>query len=151
MPLNFHGFVQKFDFSCKPRSIGVLRVGVVMVTALGCSPSLLCCCCVAAVRFLMSVRRTKNLKKFILPLTFVVGLASFPLGQFLFHESKKAATSVALIEKKTKRKTVASTSGQPSRGVKSQKRSHKIARNKVKSQKKIAPVTSKPKRERYAH
>lgn len=99
----------------------------------------------------MSARRTKKLKKFILPLTFVVGLASFPLGQFLFDQSKKAATSVGLIEKKAKRKTVANTSGQRSRGVKSQKRSHKIARNKVKTQKKIARARSKPQRERYAH
>jgi hypothetical protein len=99
----------------------------------------------------MSVRRTKKLKKFILPLTFLIGIASFPLGQFLFHESKKAATSVALIEKKTKSKTVASTSGQPSGGVKSQKRSYKIARNNVKSQKKITRAYSKPKRERNAH
>ena len=90
----------------------------------------------------MSARRTKKLKKFILPLTFVVGLASFPLGQFLFHQSKKAATSVGLLEEKNQRKPVA---------TKSQKRSHKIARNKVKAQKKIARARSKPKRERYAH
>ncbi|HET9236590.1 MAG TPA: hypothetical protein VFO10_05040 [Oligoflexus sp.] len=91
----------------------------------------------------MSARRTKKLKKFILPLTFVVGLASFPLGQFLFHQSKKAATSVGLLEKKTERKS--------SRHVKAQKRSHKIARNKAKTQKKIARGRSKPQRERYAH
>jgi hypothetical protein len=91
----------------------------------------------------MSARRTKKMKKFILPLTFVVGLASFPLGQFLFDQSKKAATSVGLLEKKTEKK--------PSRQVKAQKKSHKIARNKAKAQKKIARARSKPKRERYAH
>lgn len=99
----------------------------------------------------MSARRTKKMKKFILPLTFAVGLASFPLGQFLFHQTKKAAASVGLIEKKPKKKTVAVSSARKSQHVKSQKRSHKIARNKPKAQKKIARSRSKPQRERYAH
>lgn len=39
----------------------------------------------------MSTRKTtKNLKKFALPLAFVVGLASFPLGSLLMGQVKKS-------------------------------------------------------------
>jgi hypothetical protein len=102
----------------------------------------------------MSSRRTKKLKlkKFILPLTFVVGLASFPLGQLAFNQSKKAAQSIGLIDKKPKKRAVAVRSGPKYQQVKSQKRSHKVARHKNKvNKKKIARTRSKPARERYAH
>jgi hypothetical protein len=99
----------------------------------------------------MSSRRTKKLKKFIIPLTFVVGLASFPLGQFVFQQSKKAAVAVGLIDKKPKKRTMAATSGRKYQKVKSQKRSHKVARKKPQAKKKIARSRSKPTRERYAH
>jgi hypothetical protein len=102
----------------------------------------------------MSSRRTKKLKlkKFILPLTFVVGLASFPLGQLAFNQSKKAAESIGLIEKKPKKRAIAVRSSQKYQKIKSQKRSHKVARKKHKAnKKKMARTRSKPARERYAH
>lgn len=101
----------------------------------------------------MSARRTKKFKKFILPLTFVVGLASFPLGQFIFNQSKKAAAAVGLIEneKKPKKRAIAATSSRKPQHVKAQKRSHKVARNKPQAHKKVARTRSKPARERYAH
>jgi hypothetical protein len=99
----------------------------------------------------MSARRNKKLKKFVLPLTFVVGLASFPLGQFAFNLSRKAAASIGLIDKAPKKRTVATASGRRSQHVKSQKRHQKIARNKTKANKKIAKSRARPQRERYAH
>ncbi len=99
----------------------------------------------------MSNRRTRKFKKFILPLTFVVGLASFPLGQFVFNQSRKAASAIGLVDKKPKKRALASSTSRKHQQVKAQKRNHKVARNKPQAQKKIAKARTKPSRERYAH
>ncbi len=41
----------------------------------------------------MRSRSSKKFKKFILPLTFILGLASFPLGSMLMGQVKKAHAS----------------------------------------------------------
>jgi hypothetical protein len=87
----------------------------------------------------MRSRSTKKFKKFILPLTFILGLASFPLGSMLMGQVKKAHASAfsspAKPNKKIHHAAVSNTKQKKLKTAQHKSKNHKAKAHKAKAHK----------------
>jgi hypothetical protein len=83
----------------------------------------------------MRSRKLKNLKHFALPLAFILGVASFPIGSMLMAQVKKATAAHAVASPKAREHKAVHAASSTGRGKASQGRKHHSpkAKSKVKN------------------